>query len=284
VKTQPVAQPFSLNPYPFQRSVTKFRRVNRKTRLTIKHILLLFALAGSLIYLSSRLYLFLITWEELRVKEVRVMATKELVKQELTKNLSSLCRNNIFRLNLKTVESLSLTHRWVKRVRVRKIFPSALEVIVEERQPLAVVKTTSNNYLIDEEGVILETLSGESNLNLPCIFSAKESAHFSLEELALVRECLKALGEAANSNAKLFIFSNPANLILQFEGSPTRLILGQEQFQEKLHLYHLHRSWLEANYGPLEYVDLRFYEDRVYFKPMEPSAGATPEGSPKEEN
>ncbi len=284
MKTQPVAQPFTLNPYPFQRSVPKFRRVNRKTRVTLKHIVLLFTLAGSLIYLGSQSYLFLITWEELRVKEVRVVAAREPVKQDLTKNLSQLSLSNIFRLNLKAVESLSLTHRWVKRVRVRKIFPSSLEVIVEERQPLAVVKITSNDYLIDEEGVILETLSGESNLNLPYIFSPEESAKLSSEELALVRECLEALGQAANSNAKLFIFSNPANLVLQFNDSPPRLILGQDQFQEKLNLYRLHRQWLEANYGPLEYVDLRFYEDRIYFKPMEPSAGSNPEGPPKEGN
>ncbi len=56
MRAQPLSLPFNLRTYPFQRGSNRFRlrRVNKRTRLTFKHILIiLFWLGSELLCFSS---------------------------------------------------------------------------------------------------------------------------------------------------------------------------------------------------------------------------------------
>lgn len=269
MKAQPFSPPITLNPYPFQRSATRFKlkKVNKKIRLTLKHIILLFALAGSLIYLGSKAYIYLTTCEILNVRQIKIKTTRPQLQPELLMALGQQNLGNILKLDLKILEKKVLTHRWVKSARLRKRLPSTLEIVVEERQPLIILRTSSGDYLMDEEGVVLEKLAPETNLSLPYVFVPGEVARLTSDELNLVKECLQAISPEVQSKTRLFLVPSPANLIIEFSDQPPRLILGKDHFQEKLAVYREHQAWLEANFGPLDYVDLRFYEDRIYFQP-----------------
>lgn len=275
MKVQPFSPPLSLNPYPFQRSTTrlKLRKVNKKIRLTFKHITLLFALAGFLTYLGSRAYVSLTTWEKLRVRQIKINTNRLQLRQELMMTFGEKNLGNILKLDLKTLEKNVLSHPWVKSARLRKILPSTLEISIEERQPLILVKTPAETLLVDEEGVILEKESLEAQPALPWVFIPTGAARLTPDDLALVKECLQAIPPEGQPKARLFLVRSPACLILEFVDQPTRLILGRDHFEEKLALYRQRRAWLEESFGPLEYVDLRFYEDRIYFQPKSVLAG-----------
>jgi hypothetical protein len=55
---------------------------------------------------------------------------------------------------------------------------------------------------------------------------------------------------------------------LYLKDQRTKIILGSEGFSQKLKFYQSNRERLETQYGPLDYVDLRF-DDRIYLKPVE---------------
>lgn len=269
MKVQPLSSPLPLNPYPFQRSRTRLRlkKVNKKIRLTVKHITLFFALAGSLTYLGSTAFMSLTTWEKLNVRQIKINTKRVQVNQELMTIFGEKNLGNILKLDLKTLEKNVLAHRWVKSARLRKILPSTLEINIEERQPLTVVKTTSETFLVDDEGIILEKLSPETKLALPWVFVPPEATQLTPDDMALVKECLQAIPPEAHPKTRLFLVRSPAGLILELADFPTRLILGRDHFQEKLAVYQERQALLETSFGLLEYVDLRFYEDRIYFQP-----------------
>lgn len=272
MKAQPLSPPLSLQTYPFQRGSSRFRlrKVTKKTRLTLKHILIIFILAGALSYLTSQFFLFLTTWEGLRIQQIQVRTGRPEVENEIRNILNSIYGQNILKLDLYQVEKTVLDHRWVKKAKVRKIFPSALEIIIEERQPIAVFKMSDLAFLIDEDGTKLEPISPDVELTLPFISLADETRNLSKEDMQVFKECLQALNPEERHSARLFLYTYPVNLILQFRHDSIRLVLGKDHFQEKIHLYRTRRPLLEVNFGPIEYMDLRFWEDRIYFKLKEP--------------
>lgn len=272
MKAQPLSPPLSLQTYPFQRGSSRFRlrKVTKKTRLTLKHILIIFIFAGTLSYLISQLFLFLTTWEGLRIEQIQVRAERTEVESEIKNLLNSIYGQNILKLDLNPVEKIVLGHRWVKKAKVKKIFPSALEIIIEERKPIAVLKMGDQAFLIDEDGIKLEPILPEVELALPFICLAEETRDLSKEEMQVIRECLQALSPEERLSAQLFLSPYPVNLILQLRQDSIRLVLGRDHFQEKINLYRTRHAFLEANFGPIEYMDLRFWEDRIYFKLKEP--------------
>ncbi len=184
--------------------------------------------------------------------------------------MDSLYRQNILKLDLNLVEKRVLEHRWVKKAKVRKIFPSALGIIIEEREPVAIFKMGDQAFLIDEDGIKLERTLPDVQLDLPLIYLADATANLSKEEMQILMECLQALTPEEIASAEITLYPHPVNLILQFRHDSIRLVLGKDHFQDKINLYRTRRPLLEANFGPVEYMDLRFWEDRIYFKLKEP--------------
>jgi cell division septal protein FtsQ len=279
MKSQPLSQPLHLKTYPFQRGSSRFRlrHMNKKAHLTLKHILIFFILAGTLSYLASHLFLFLTTWEGLRVQQIRVRTERPQVEREIRESLGDVYTQNILQLDLGLVEKKILAHRWVKRAKIRKIFPSSLEIIIEERQPLAILHQAGQAYLVNEEGIKLEALSLEitAEFNLPAVYPADQKAELSKEDWQIISQCLEALSPEERPSASIFFYSRPTNLVLKLGHEPTRLILGKDHFQEKINLSRSYRPLIESAFGPLDYLDLRFWEDRIYFKTREP--GQSPE-------
>jgi hypothetical protein len=223
-------------------------------------------------YLASHLFIFLTTWEGLRIKQIEVKTGRPQVEREIINSLSEVYSQNILQLDLGSVEKRVLANRWVQRAKIRKIFPSCLEIIIEERQPLAIFYQDSQAYLVNEEGIKLEALSSEmtAELNLPVVYPADKQGELSKEDWQIISQCLEALKPEEKASARIFFYPRPVNLILKLGDESARLILGKDHFQEKINLGLSYRPLIETAFGPLEYLDLRFWEDRVYFKPREP--------------
>ena len=64
---------------------------------------------------------------------------------------------------------------WVREVKLRFELPDRIIIYVQERTPMAVVKTGEKYYYIDDEGVIVSPISSLEGLGLPLIRSLDES-------------------------------------------------------------------------------------------------------------
>ena len=75
---------------------------------------------------------------------------------------------NIFSVNTGEIYKRLKGHPWIKDTAVKKEMPDRLKIKVNEREPVAILKS-NELYLIDDEGVVLAKLNGESDMSFPVI-------------------------------------------------------------------------------------------------------------------
>ncbi len=75
---------------------------------------------------------------------------------------------NIFSVNTGEIYKRLKGHPWIKDTAVKKEMPDRLKIKINEREPVAILKS-NKLYLIDDEGVVLAKLNGESDMNFPLI-------------------------------------------------------------------------------------------------------------------
>ncbi len=278
-------RPFSAEGEPrrFQRGLEKvpLKKVQRRLRLKLPHILLFFGLLAGLFFLLVKSYVFLITWQELDVKQTQLSCPLEHVAQDLEPLLDPSKLGNLLVLDLSRLQHRLEAHPWVKEVRLRKVFPSTLCVDIRPRTPAAVLQTGSSFFLIDREGVVLEKLGRREESLLPLLTDSSQfRAHYQ-EKLSLAWACLDSISLSLRQSIESLDLSQMDAILLTFKEKPTRLLLGAERFQEKIEFFQASLPSLENEIGPLEYVDLRF-DDRVYIKPL-PVLGQAIRPAPGEE-
>lgn len=102
------------------------------------------------------------------VKEVRVVGNNALSVEELVQASGINTGVNIFRLDLKSSAEKVKTIPLIKNAEINRIFPNTVEIIVKERQPLALLPVQNGFIQIDEDGVCLQKADLTSG-NIPVI-------------------------------------------------------------------------------------------------------------------
>jgi hypothetical protein len=125
-----------------------------------------------------------------------------------------------------------------------------------------------SHLLIDEEGAVLERYSGPVETSLPLLLDSSQFQTRYQEKLALAWECLKSLTAEQKAGVEALDLSRGGCVSLYLKGRPTQIMLGDNNFSQKLNFYNSDRDKLESHYGILEYVDLRF-KGRIYLKPLD---------------
>ena len=242
----------------------KTKRIQRKSKMKFKHILLYIILLGGIFYAVQQTCLFLISWDKLDVQDVEVVSSKPEIKEEIQRFLEGKSLGNILLLDISFLQEKITAHRWIKEVRVRKIFPSTLKIEAKVRSPIALLKL-DNIYLIDREGVFLEKIVKGEKVNLPLLIDSNIFKNDQKEKFQLARECLDSLSPDEKEQIEVLDLTEYENISVRLKNYRTALILGNERFSQKLKLFTQLRARLER-FGELEYVDLRFH-DRLYIKP-----------------
>jgi cell division septal protein FtsQ len=164
---------------------------------------------------------------------------------------------------------------------VSKVFPSTLKIEVKERTPLAVLKKV-NLYLVDRDGVLLEQINPEAKINLPLLTDSNNFVEGYKDKLELAWRCLDGLSPQEKKQVESLDLTDDENLALRLRNSPTKLIIGNDQFSKKIKLFQEYQAKLEK-LGQLEYTDLRF-PGRFYVKLNKGSSGESTANFRKEAN
>jgi len=254
----------------FQRGLekTSVKKIQRKLSVKFKHIILFFFVLAAFFFALMKAYLFLITWTELKVKRIQVLSPHDSVARDIQAMVDPASLGNLLLVDIAGLQSRIESHRWVKEARLRKVFPSSLKVEIKEREPAAVLKIGQSFMLIDEQGVVLERLAAPEETGLPMLTDSSSFSSFNKEKLTLAWECLKSMTAEEKADIAALDLTRSDSVSVYLKDQPTQIILGSEGFSQKLKSFRQEREGLESQYGPLEYVDLRF-DGRIYFKPME---------------
>ena len=138
---------------------------------SVKVLILLFLLAG-MMFFGKRF----VDTDYFKIQEVLIEGHSKLLKQDIAVQLEQMKGKNIVYLNTNEIENLIKTDVRVKKVSVRKLFPSKIEVILEEREPYAYVKKGDKTLLADKDLNIYGDILEDPSKNIPVIeYTSDES-------------------------------------------------------------------------------------------------------------
>jgi len=269
-------------PLVFQRKQrSRSAKGSRKRRsLQTKHVLALFALLAGFFFALDRAYLFLISWDRLTIRAIELRCGREPLRQDLERYLRTRPLGNILLCDLSALRTGIKAHPWIQDVRVQKIFPSTLKIEVLERVPFALLEK-NGLALVDREGAVLETSASPDRWPFPVVRDEGGFRERYPEKWETARASLEALTPAERNRLLSLDCSDDGRITLAFRDDPLRLILDGTLVREKLDRFAACRADLEAQFGALDYADLRL-DDRIIVRPLEPAAVNPPPKSQKE--
>jgi len=258
-------EPLLSQPY-FRRNAEQIRpqRIKRKIKLGPKHIIISFLLIGCLFFFVQQVYLFLITWDRLDVDSIEIHCTKPGLKNSIQSIFHEKKLGNLLLLDIGRMQEIIKSYTWVKDVHVKKIFPSAVDIEITERVPIAIIKK-DRFFLIDRDGILLQTVEQTENSGLPLI---TDSSGFKKDvedkfELALI--CLENLTSEQKGMIKTIDVSKYRCVSVKLDQNSPWLILGESDFSNKILEYMDKRSYF-AKFGELQSINMRF-KDRFILTP-----------------
>jgi cell division septal protein FtsQ len=245
---------------------TKTKKMKKKIKIKARHFVICFLFVGGLFFGVQRAYLFLISWDKLNVTRIDIQCTREGVRNDIERFFQGKYLGNLLLLDIGTLKENILRHPWIKEVHMRKSFPSSVNILIKERIPVALMKSESL-YLIDKDGIKLQKVDPQYPGQFPIFIDNKNFAHDTQAKLDLAWACLDSLQKRDQIEVAFVDLSEYDNVRIKLKGVSTWIIFGHDRFEEKMEFF-LARQNVLQQYGPLEYVDLRF-KDRLYIKPHE---------------
>lgn len=226
----------------------------RKNRRRIKYLALLILLTSVGVVIAW----FVLTIPYFCITKVEVKGEERLSKEVILKWAAIPRQSSIFRVNLKDVsERITLASK-IKKAEVRRIFPSTLLILIQERSPFAYLKKESRIFEIDEEGVLI----GEAveKQHLPLITGPGVSP----DEAQKIEMGVKILASFQKSGLPLSRIDiiNENSLVGYLEKGP-RVYLGEDHLLD--YLSYLPLILQDANKVDrrVKYLDLRFNQQVV---------------------
>jgi len=243
---------------------TKTKKINGKIKLGYKNIILSFLFISILFVAFQQVFLFLISWEKLSIDRIVVSCSNPQIQADSQQFLQGKILGNILLININRLRQALESHRRVKEVQIRRVFPATLKIKIEERVPAAVIKKQSA-FLVDRQGVQLDPVVLIPNSSIPLFIDDGNFQLHAQEKQDLAWKCMESLTPAQKENIDTLDLSDYNNVKVILKSSLTWLKLGENRFSEKIQAYQTERSYLKP-YEPLEYVDLRI-TGRIIIKP-----------------
>lgn len=138
---------------------------------SIKALIALFLLAGAMFF-GKRF----IDTDYFKVQDVFIDGVPKLLKQDISAQLEQMKGKNIVYINTNKIENFIKNDIRVKKVSIKKLFPSKIEVVLEEREPYVYVKKGDETLLADKDLNIYGDILEDPSRNIPVIdYTSDES-------------------------------------------------------------------------------------------------------------
>jgi len=129
----------------------------------------------------------------LPIKNIQVRNTKVIDETLLIKKLSYLIGKNIVFIDKDKIKSTIMEFDFVSSFQLKKIYPQTLEVIIDEKKPVAIYMDGKKKLLISDKGKMISYIEVKEFSNLPIIFGKRikfknffndlENINFPIDEI-----------------------------------------------------------------------------------------------------
>jgi cell division protein FtsQ len=210
----------------------------------------------------------------LRIDRLIVTGNERVPTGRVLEALDGLKGENLVWADLDQWRARLLKSPWVRDAALRRSLPSTVEIAVWERVPTILARIDSRLFLMDEQGVIIDAFGPEHQaFDLPIVdglSAPKPGPGVQADDVraalaARVVSALRAKPDLAKRLSQMDV-SDPHNARVRLVGDQALLILGEDQFLQRLESYLQIAGTLRASVPDIDYVDLRFGE-RVFVGP-----------------
>lgn len=193
--------------------------------------------------------------------------------------------HNLLTLDLDRVRALAEAEGWVKHAIVRRRLPDRLCLYLTERTPEAVAAIDNDLYVVDDEGVILDSFGPDyENLDRPIVKglrntarenSVQENARRMKVYMALLRDFQRDGRDYAERVSEVDV-SDPARVAIVPVSDPITIYLGHDAFASRFERFLDQKDLyerLKQKYGLIEYVDVTLDNKIIFHTPKEVTSG-----------
>ena len=241
-------------------------------------IILLCISLGSVVYVTLD-FLLRSPKFDLAIREIRglrnVPENQILMKlravEEQNKNVISMDLDEIRR-------SLELIP-WIRSAVVRRVLPDKLIIEVTERVPIAFARVDHATFLVDDQGVLLESDSEYPHeFDFPVITGMEAGVEPEVlvrnkKRVTLFQKLIQALdgnGAGLSKDLSEVRLQDPGSLAVLLNDDSVLVMLGAEQLDQRFRRYLGMSSQIKQKCPQVDTVDLRF-QDQVIIKQSDQS-------------
>jgi cell division protein FtsQ len=217
----------------------------------------------------------------LRINHVVVHGNERMSQADVVALIGGLHGESIVWADLAQWRERLLTSPWIRDAALRRSLPSTIDVVVSERQPVALGRFRDGMYLVDERGAIVDRYGPQyADLDLPIVDGldgpvSKAGGPASqtppvtdgarAELAARVIAAIKTRPDVAHRLSQVDVRDvHNAQIILT--GEAAVISLGDDQFLERLQNYLDLAPALHNRVTEIDHVDVRF-DNRIYVRP-----------------
>lgn len=176
------------------------------------------------------------------LKHIQATQLQSIVHQYLS--------DNIFRINVNGAQKALIKMPWVARAEVKRLWPSAVELNITERVPVA---RWSNQRLVDNQGVVFDVLADD---RYPLLLGRPQDIKSMVQQLAVFEQILNPL----NVQITQLAFSDRGAWTVTLRNGII-IRLGREDTLKRLKSF----AWawprvLKEQEATIDYVDMRYLD------------------------
>ncbi|MDA8211504.1 MAG: FtsQ-type POTRA domain-containing protein [Clostridia bacterium] len=195
------------------------------------------------------------------VKDVLVEGAQALKVDEIQRLSGINPGINTFKLNLKEVQERVAMNPLVKQVKVKRDYPGAILIQVEERKAVALLPAQGEYLAVDAEGYYLTRVKDFSKANLPIITGIRlgnltPGKQIAGDGLAAALKFVQKMDQNQLANLSEVNGADPLGIVIYTLGGTEVRLGASERIEEKLALM---REALKNSYGrKVEYIDITY--------------------------
>ena len=209
----------------------------------------------------------------LQIDDIVVRGNGRLSNNQVLAALGGLRGENIVLTDLDAWRRRLMASPWIRDASLRRSLPSTVEVVVTEREPIAIGRISGELYLVDERGTVIDQYGPHyAELDLPIVdgLAAKDTGGAMLDEsradlAARLIGSLQAAPEIAGALSQVDV-SDVRNAKVILNTDPSVIHVGDDRFLPRIQMYLQLAATLRQQVPEIDYVDLRF-DDRIYVRP-----------------
>jgi cell division protein FtsQ len=232
----------------------KRQQEKKKTKFAVVLIIIFVCSAAAMFYCIKHFILF---------GDAVFEGNRHIKNEELRALLKIKKNDSLFATAGTTLHRRLTSSPWVKDAVIRRELSGRTVVRITEAVPFAVLDISDSKYLVDKDGVLLESIREGTAIFLPVIKDIIPSNH--REGYAEALKFIKVLNDRKIYGTDVQITgTRPEDITLKIDNILIKI--GAGDFEKKLERLELVREEIEKRQIAVEYIDVRF-ADRIIVKP-----------------